>query len=866
MVPGADPRKLKILTTLFHMKRIVSLTSMILVAFSALISCVNIDEIDDRLKDLEERTAKLEEMAQIVNDNAMASRKFTQDKIIIVRFEQSEHKYTLELSDGSVITVTDGLKAPGIVPVVGIDKDGNWIMSTDNAETFSPIKNATNAFSETGQTPQVKVDAEGYWMISLDNGKTFKQILGSDGKPISAVDGTLVSGKTTFFNDITYDKEKGLLDMTLATGDSLSVPVTGTFYIKANGYTDKAVIMRGQTLTYKVEMSDVANAFFSVPEGWEAVLTDKDIQFTSPSSGTPGEYKVSLVLTSTDGYILHEEYIFTLSSQTYDPSNCKIYNDWISQNEENVLLDFSYAGYNHGESAPAEASALGYKVYNVMDYGAIPNDGKSDRDAFLACVEAATGQKFVSSAKSLTLGHKEKANAIVYFPEGEFILHTSEDDHTENGVTYSRTIQIRAGNFILRGAGREKTVLVMQDKNLPTDATVLYSSPVMIDFKHNSGLGSKKNVAVTENAPKGAFAVKVADASKFAVDEWVCLAVQNNDPAYVAKELEAGKVVSGEFKADHDIIKNGVKVFEYHQIKKIDGNIVTFHEPIHHEVDLTYTAFTGNASYNWCLLDFPHYENVGIEDLTFKGNAKDDFKHHGSWEDDGAYKPLGMTRLVNSWLRRVRFTSVSEACSVTNSSNCSVYEIIFDGRRGHSSIRSQVSTRIFIGATVDKSNGYLIDSPTTFKEGAGQYHAVGVSKPSIGTVLWRNTWGSDACFESHATQPRATLIDCCAGGWMKFRQGGDENQVPNHLGDLTVWNFCSVTPQSSTFNWWDHNSKWWKFLPPVVVGFHGEATTFDESQMKVNFSNGIPVNPESLFEAQIKERLGVVPAWLESLK
>ena len=101
---------------------------------------------------------------------------------------------------------------------------------------------------------------------------------------------------------------------------------------------------------------------------------------------------------------------------------------------------------------------------------------------------------------------------------------------------------------------------------------------------------------------------------------------------------------------------------------------------------------------------------------------------------------------------------------------------------------------------------------------------------------------------------------------MKYRQGGDANQVPNHLGDLTVWNFESVTPSGGIFNWWDHNSQWWKFLPPVVVGFHGEPTVFDESQMKVNFSNGTPVSPESLYEAQLKERLGHVPAWLGSLK
>ena len=462
-----------------------------------------------------------------------------------------------------------------------------------------------------------------------------------------------------------------------------------------------------------------------------------------------------------------EEVPGNTENETTDTGECKVFLDFINKAPENVLLDFSYAGYNHGETAPAEASVWGYKIYDVTDYGAIANDGKSDREAFMACVEAATGQRFVSSDKTLTLAHKEKANAIIYFPEGEYILHTSEDNHrSSSGQIYSRTIQIRSGNIILRGAGRDKTILVMQDPNLPTDESVLYSSPTMLDFKHNSGLGNKINIAVVENASKGAFAVKVAHTEGLKEDSWVCLSVQNNDPALVANELKDGQLVTGELSASHDINKNGVKVYEYHQIKQIEGNVVTFYEPIHHEIDISYTAFTG-SSYNWSILDYPHYENVGIEDLTFKGNSKDDFKHHGNWQDDGAFKPLGMTRLVNSWLRRVRFTSVSEACSVTNCSNVSVYDIIFDGNRGHSSIRAQVSTKVFIGATKDISSGLLIDNRSQYMEGAGQYHAVGVSKPSIGTVLWKNTWGNDSCFESHATQPRATLIDRCTGGWMR---------------------------------------------------------------------------------------------------
>ena len=847
------------------MKRTAYLLTMLFVAGLAAVSCLNKEDMENKLKELDQRISKLEEAAGIANSNSIAMHALLQKETIVVGFKELEFGYELELSDGTKLTITDGVNAPGIVPIIGVDNDGNWIMSIDNGKTFTPVAGSANAGSMTGQTPLIKIDSEGFWMVSTDNGKTYTHITNAEGKALSAVDGMITGNLSTFFEDVAYDQEKAELTITLQVGDPIVIPVVDTFYLNVLGLQENETILLNQTKEYKVEVSDVKDAFFQVPEGWSAVLSDEKLQVTAPESGTAGEYEINIVITSAKGYIKHVCLTFTLDERVFDAENCQPFKDWQSKSEANVLLDFSYAGYNHGESAPLEAAAFGYSVYDVTKYGAVPNDEKSDRAAFLACVEAATGQKFEEKPNSLRLPSVNQANVIIYFPEGEYILHTSDDD--KDGV--SRTIQIRAGNFILRGAGRDKTTLVMQDPNQPADVSVLYSSPLMLDFKHDSGLGDKINVSVTGNAAKGAFSVKVADVSKLAADQWVCLSVQNDNEDYVALELKDGNVAAGELGPDHDIIKNGVKVYEYHQIKTIDTDTktVTFYEPIHHAVDISYTPAnkTGKA-YNWCILDFPHYENVGIEDLTFKGNAKDKFVHHESWEDDGAFKPLGMTRLVNSWLRRVRFTSVSEACSVTNSSNVSVYDIIFDGRRGHSSIRSQVSTRVFIGATVDKSNGYLVDSPSTFKEGAGQYHAVGVSKPSIGTVLWRNTWGSDACFESHATQPRATLIDCCMGGWMKFRQGGDENQVPNHLGDLTVWNFCSVTPQAGTFNWWDHSSKWWKFLPPVVVGFHGEACTFDETQMKVNSSNGIPVNPESLFEAQIKERLGAVPAWLESLK
>lgn len=228
--------------------------------------------------------------------------------------------------------------------------------------------------------------------------------------------------------------------------------------------------------------------------------------------------------------------------------------------------------------------------------------------------------------------------------------------------------------------------------------------------------------------------------------------------------------------------------------------------------------------------------------------------------------PLQLSRVVNSWVRNVSFESVSEAVTFGESANCSAYNISITGNRGHSAVRAQGSSRVFIGKVSDES----FDT-----RGHGQWHGCGVSKPSMGTVVWNCNWGQDACFESHATQPRATLFDNCRGGLVRYHAGGADTEAPNHLSDLTLWNL-EVTGTidekginfASDFKWWDAGSIWWKIYPPIVVGTHGQAVTFsqEEGQLTYEESTGVKVTPESLYEAQLQNRLGYVPAWLKALK
>lgn len=815
-------------------------------------SCSDMEELENRVTSLETRIGQLEDVVGAINSNALAIQKLLdKNDLIIVGLTETSTGYVLEFSDGTVVEVIEGMTSTSIMPLLSVDALGRWVVSFDGGKEYTLIEGAAGVSGPDASSPVVKIDDEGFWIISLDGGESWNRILGKDGLPMSAVGAGQSDVHVSFFRSVSYDESSSILSVTLNDGRVLSVTVLNRFYINVNGYSDGAVIVKGGSRTYEVEISGVDKAYFQTPDGWRATLSDKELCVEAPVDGLEGEYTVSLSYISSEGYMRVLKLLFTLSESAYVGPSCEVFDAFLNNDQDNVLPDFSYAGYKHGAVAPPDVYGLGYEVYDVTDYGAVPNDDKSDRQAFLACVEDATGAQFSETSSALSIKANGKVGAIIYFPEGEYILHTEEDDYTSDGKQYSRAIQIAAGNFILKGAGRDKTTIVMAAPNRPTDESVLYSSPSMLVFKHNSGLS--KVADVTADSPKGTFTVTVSDAASLSEGSWVCLTMQNNDPRCIENELKPYAVL------DYmtDIKESGVKVYEYHQIRSIDGNEVTFHEPLMHEVDMQYTSFSGD-SYNWRIENYQHYENVGIEDIAFKGSATADFIHHGSWEDDGGYKPLTMTRLVNSYLRRVRFTSVSEACSVTQSANVSVYDVVIDGNRGHSAIRAQQSSRVFIGAVKDV---------TIDEEGkTGQYHGVGVSRPSIGTVLWRNVYGNDSCFESHATQPRATLIDYCRGGWMKYRAGGADNQMPNHLSDLIIWNYESETPQDGSFVFWDAAAPHWKILPPVLVGFHGEPASFDQSQVIVDFSNGISVQPESLYEAQLQARLGAVPSWLNELK
>ncbi|MCM1178075.1 MAG: DUF4955 domain-containing protein [Clostridium sp.] len=847
------------------MKSNIKRFAVCLIACIMPLTACDTSSLEADIAGLELRLAAIEDAVEQANSNAIAAHRLLAGSNVIVGYTATEEGYIFELGDGDVITVTFGAKNDIPVPVIGIDSDGNWIMSFDGS-SWEKVSGSVNAFQE-GATPSLRTDPDGWWEVSTDGGKTWQRVTDADGNPLNALNGGTGKTPPAFFEDIVTDPDGGTITFIFLTGEKLVCAYEDQFSLKVLGYREGQVILLNEQMVFPVEANDVSDAIITVPDGWNATLSGTELQVHGPATGTAGSYSVTILLVSSKHYLKKEELVFTLNPITFDEAACKEWNDFNAGNDANVLLDYSYAGYMHGEVAPPDVYSLGYKVYDVTDYGAIPDDGKSDREAFLKVLEEIMGTPTISN-NSISFPNKPSAKAIVYFPEGEFILHTADDDVVVDGKRTSRGIIIRAGEFVLKGAGRGKTTITMQDPCQPTDQAVMYSSPDMLLITHWTSFTSQSNWAVTADAAKGSFSVELPGHT-LKEGDWVCLNIVSKDTDLLKEELypyyDAAMSYSG---GEWSIIKDGVEVNDYHEVKAVDGSTVTFCEPIMHEV---------KAKYGWKVYKYPNHTKVGVEDITFKGNAKEHFVHHGSWEDDGAYKPISMTRLTHSWLRRCEFQSTSEACSVTNSANVSVYDIRFTGRRGHASIRSAGSSRVFIGATFDHTSGDIISGGTWMKD-AGNYHAVGVSKPSMGAVLWRNTWGDDSCFESHASQPRATLFDCCAGGFMRYRMGGDANELPNHLADLTLWNFNATSGNLggqagndySNWIWWGGNDRtYWTTLQPIIIGFHGAlSVNFPEGEggsLHVG-SNGTAVYPESLYEAQLRRRLGFVPGWLNTLK
>lgn len=480
----------------------------------------------------------------------------------------------------------------------------------------------------------------------------------------------------------------------------------------------------------------------------------------------------------------------------------------IQAGAEPILPDFSYSGYHYFAKPVPDVQA---DTFNVIDFGAVPNDGLSDQIAIQRTIDAAG----------------RNGGGIVFFPPGEYLVNTDSDNH--------HSITIGSSKVILRGSGSRAggTVIRMVNHMPPTNPDQLWTSPYMIIFRPTNT--TERSLArVMANARRETFELTVDNASQLSRGQWITLYV-NSLPA--VSEFLSPYQPEPSWTTLHT---TGIQIREKHRIADIQGNRIHLAEPLHTDL---------NAFFGWTVREYKHLEEVGVEDICFMGNWLDEFVHHKDAIHDGGWSLLQLSRCINAWVRRCSFINANRALDITTSSAVSVYHVTQAGNMGHSSISCSGGYGVWIGLSEDL---------------AGHHHGPGSSSRATGTVYWRCDMQPGQRIDAHGAQPYANLLDRVNGGIL-YGSGASIENFPNHLKHYVLWNFLHRGSQKH-YDFWLPGDARDRFVKPIIVGFHGDPVTFNESTLQVNESQGRMVEPESLFEAQLELRLGAIPAWLSELR
>jgi len=244
---------------------------IIITAILSAVSCANLDEIWEELREHEERIEKLETECVRLNRNieaiqiileALKENDYITD-IVKIMEDEVEVGYSITFAKSGTITIyhgadgadgTDGTDgADGTAPKIGIRKaaDGEYYWTsgdewlTDESGEKIPAS-VPNDPDGKYITPSFRI-ADGEWYISYDGGSTWR-VLESIGNGENA---------ETFFQSVTY--EDNILTLVLADGTELTFPCK-----KDERVVDLFIFMGQSNMVGR----GVAAKAPAVPEGW----------------------------------------------------------------------------------------------------------------------------------------------------------------------------------------------------------------------------------------------------------------------------------------------------------------------------------------------------------------------------------------------------------------------------------------------------------------------------------------------------------------------------------------------------------------------------------------------------------------------
>ncbi len=409
-----------------------------------------------------------------------------------------------------------------------------------------------------------------------------------------------------------------------------------------------------------------------------------------------------------------------------------------------TVPDFSLAGYRCGERPLPDVPVAA----NVKTFGAV-GDGKTDDTAAFRKAVAAT------------------ENGAIFIPAGRYVL--------------TDTVRIEKSGLVLRGAGPEKTVLV-----IPKSLQQIHPKGPVDESKSAYSFGGgfieivgqrggKRISAVATAAKRGTRQVTLQDAAPIRAGTWLRFTM-NNDPA-LGRQIHADKADVGTDTLRHKSFFDWVA-----RAVTVTANTVTLDRALRLDLRPEWKA----EAWNW----EPTVQEAGIEDLSleFPGVPK---KPH--LKEEG-FNAIHMRGAVNCWVRRVRIVDADNGIILGGCRFCQVEQVVFVAPRrkepsGHHALWATGLTQDCLFQNFDIRTRYV--------------HDLTVEGFANGNVFMRGR-ALSMNFDHHRNGPYENLFtDLDVGDPRRlFESSGRGDRGPHAGARETFWNIRANGGKTPRFPDW----------------------------------------------------------------
>jgi len=399
-------------------------------------SCTTFDdsELKNSIDNLEDRVEALEDFRDQVQSDIVSLQEIIeklQSSVTVDNIVEGDNGYTINFSDGTSVTITngeDGMTPPSITVK---EEDGVWYWAYENPDGSTDFitDGDGNKLPVSGNAPQVRINPDnGNWEISNDGGKTWEDT----GMPSTG------NGESLFTN---VSEDENNIYLTLRDGSVITIPKTGLLNFSFGTGTETLMFSNGESKILDYTMSGASTVTIAKPDGWRASIETEGFVITAPvaeNTFAESEGTISVILTSSNGqsFVAEQKVAIGVSFASGDGS---IENPYIIATPEQLMLmsenintgdqaytnahyalgaDINMEGYEYNPAkcsytAPFKGSfdGKGFKIENLninlpdAEYVALfgITDGASFRNITIASGEI-TGGRYTSSIASRVNG------------------------------------------------------------------------------------------------------------------------------------------------------------------------------------------------------------------------------------------------------------------------------------------------------------------------------------------------------------------------------------------------------------------------------------------------------------------------------